>query len=64
MTSMEEGTRCGWTSSTVTGIGPIAGRRADGFFDAMISIGTDEALVDWGLDPERVAALKDSGAIR
>lgn len=25
---------------------------------------TDEALVDWGLDPERVAALKDSGAIR
>jgi hypothetical protein len=25
MTSMEEGTRCGCTSSTVTGIGPIAG---------------------------------------
>jgi alpha-methylacyl-CoA racemase len=25
---------------------------------------TDEALVDWGLDPERVAALKDSGATR
>ncbi len=28
----------------VQGIGPIAGRRADGFFDAMIAIGTDEAL--------------------